>query len=152
MVRPLLATALAAVCVASAFAGPLEPKKASEIVTLRTNGNTTGCQSDVHLAFDTQAVGDGAFSVPAGAVLLVTDVSSTATDSFFPLELWLGNSTLSAGGTVAYIPDYFAQTHTATLHFTTPLVVRSDEVLCIGPLIDGATLSARLTGFIAKDK
>jgi hypothetical protein len=151
MVRPpLLATALAAVCVASAFAAPLEPKKASEIVTLRTNGNTTGCQSDVHLAFDTQAVGDGAFSVPAGSVLLVTDVSSTAENSNFPLELWLGNSTLSAGGAVAYIPDF--EPHTSSLHFTTPLVVRSDEVLCIGPLIEGATLSARLTGFIAKDK
>jgi hypothetical protein len=139
-----------------AAAGPLAPRKASELVSLEASPTTTSCAAGNGRAFDLQFRPDGStlftYSIPTGGVLVVTDITyqktglaagatyspSVVTDSLFSIPLVLptvtANSAGDAGGSVSlkYGP-----------------VVRSGTSICF---LDNANFTARLYGFVAKDK
>lgn len=138
--------------VAPASASGPAAKKPSEIVTLRTSGSGTGCNSNDHIAFDEVAFGQQPFTIPSGFVLLVSDVTFVATGAD-TLQLQL-NDDVPTNSTIAYLPitNTSGSTQMGALHFDTPLVVRSGQTLCIGQPTAPTTLSATLVGTLTKDK
>jgi hypothetical protein len=137
-------------------AAPLAPRKASELVSLQASPTTTSCAAGNGRAFDLQFRPDGStlftFSIPAGQVLVVTDVTfqksglaanatyapAVVTDSLFSIPIVLPTVTANAAGNAG-----------GSVSLQHGLVVRSATSICF---FDNANFTARLHGFLAKDK
>ncbi len=140
----------------SALAASLLPRKPSELVTLEANPTLSSCAAGNGRGFDIQFRPDGstlnAFSIPAGQVLVITDLTFeksglaggasyngwVVTDPLFSVPLIAPTVTANAAGNAG-----------GAVSLGQGIVVRSGTRLCF---FDNANYTARIHGFLTKDK
>jgi hypothetical protein len=151
--RHSMAVAFLALAMAtSSLAFAQEPREPSKIAVVRTSGSTTGCNSNDNVALDTVAFGGAPFQIPVGSVFLVTDISFDVAPSANLIGVYL-NDPQPRGDQIGIIPTIStAGAHAGVLHFTTPVVIKHNQTLCIGETPRPATLSGYMVGFFTKDK
>lgn len=153
----VLAGLLSLAAAGAASASALEPAKASEVVTLVTNGedvNTGGCTgSSYPVTQRVTAAGLAGFSVPAGQVLVITGMSwveYTATANTIAY-----NSLKVGGQTVLYSSSIAGSNNGANaIAAVSPgIVVASGQSICVGLSQDlNPSTATYLYGFLAKNK
>jgi len=148
-----LSTLVALALTGPAAAGPLAPARASDVVTVYTNG--APCPI-VGVAFDTIVLPDGTsqpFSIPPKRVLVVTSLDWNVTSGspgvaaapVLSLQTGGGGLPILQGSGVTDSNGTAAGTVTAS----TGVVVRSGPQLC---LVGGVGPAGLIHGFFAKDK
>lgn len=142
---------LALVMAASSLAFAQEPRELSKIEVVRTSGSTTGCNSNDNVALDTIAFDGTPFKIPDRSVFLVTDISFDVAPSANLIGVYL-NDSQPTFGQIGIIPTIStAGAQAGVLHFTTPVVIKHNQTLCIGETPRPATLNGYMVGFFAKD-
>jgi hypothetical protein len=147
-----------------AWAGPLAPTKASQVVTVTPSGNTVCPLTPNGLVIDTLNKPDAttaSFSIPPGSVLVITQVEMTTIDwsaAGDQCEVGLELQTANSLSFLAHHDDLCNARGqiVATQTFPTGAVVKPGSALCVvgfdlshGFPLGGA--NAVVHGFFAKD-
>lgn len=135
-----------------AYGAPLGPTKPSVLVSVRSDGSSTGCNSNDAVALDTNAATSLPLAIPTGNVLVVTDLFFASPGGSVSLPGVSLNQGLNSFDVGNISTDSTAGTQSGSLHLSSPLVVKAGQILCVGeaPLPSGFV--ARANGYFTKDK